>query len=80
MLAGSPSALLTMGLGPWGSPGLLITTGLTVGEEGEAVQLLVQDFTVYVPGSQRHRVYVPGDKQRAVYLPGDQGRMVNNGE
>ena len=69
-----------MGLGPWGSPGLLITTGLTVGEEGERVQLLAQDFTVYVPGSQRQKVYVPGDRLRSVYVPGDQDRMVNNGE
>lgn len=30
---GSPSSVLTLGLGDWGSPSLLITLGLGVGEE-----------------------------------------------
>jgi hypothetical protein len=34
MLAGSPSAILTMGLGSWGSPGLMLTLGYGVGEQG----------------------------------------------
>lgn len=32
---GSPSSLLTLGLGAWGSPSLLISLGLGVGEEAE---------------------------------------------
>lgn len=32
---GSPSAVLTLGLGDWGSPSLLITLGLGVGEVEE---------------------------------------------
>jgi hypothetical protein len=33
MLEGSPSSVLTEGFGPWGSPSLMLTTGLGVGEE-----------------------------------------------
>jgi hypothetical protein len=35
MLAGSPSAIITLGLGSWGSPGLILTLGYGVGEQGE---------------------------------------------
>ena len=31
-MTGSPSSVLTMGLGSWGSPGLLITLGYGVGQ------------------------------------------------
>lgn len=34
MLTGSPSAILTLGLGSWGSPSLMLTLGFGVGEQG----------------------------------------------
>lgn len=34
---GSPSAIITLGFGSWGSMGEVVTLGLGSGEEGEAI-------------------------------------------
>lgn len=34
MLTGSPSSVLTLGLGSWGSTGLVLTLGFGAGEQG----------------------------------------------
>lgn len=41
---GSPSSVLTLGLGAWGGPGLLLTLGLGIAEEEPEIP--VEEWTM----------------------------------
>lgn len=60
---GSPSSVLTLGLGTWGSPGLLLTLGLGVGEESP-VTLVGYWQDVERISAARERVSINADRSR----------------
>lgn len=64
-MTGSIAAIVSLGFGTWGSPGLIVTIGYG---SGVSVTLVTgaPTFcagTVFIPGPQRGAVFVPGAKK-----------------
>ena len=72
MPVGSPSAVLTLGLGSWGSVNELITLGYGI---GAAVVLssgvpTLREGLGYLPGLRAGKVLTPGLAEGLGYVPG----------
>lgn len=70
---GSPSSVLTMGLGSWGSVGLVLTSGLGLGAQGQpkypgagefSRMGLTGEFVYAVMGGRLSRSGMTGDFER----------------
>jgi hypothetical protein len=59
---GSPSSVLTFGLGSWGSIGLNVTLGLGVGEDSNAIEGRWSD--VVLIHANRDRTAIHADRSR----------------
>ena len=71
-MTGSPSAIISLGLGIWGSPGLVVTLGLGQGavvvDPFYPSQLPTLDY--YIPGFTTAQGFTPAAKQMQHYTPG----------
>lgn len=75
---GSPSAIITLGLGSWGSPGLVVTLGYGVREAGAAVgSHCMQAAQVYHPGARMGEAFTPCDEAGEAYSAGARTGQVN---
>lgn len=77
MLTGSPSSVLTLGLGSWGSTGLLLTLGFGVGEEGETGATASWAYVIFA-GNKGH-VAFKGDRGQASFA-GNKGHVTVNSQ
>lgn len=57
---GSPSAIITLGLGSWSEAGLILTLGYGIGAEVEPLQITEIVGGWYIPGATIGEVFAAG--------------------
>lgn len=57
---GSPSAILTLGLGAWGSPSLIVTMGYGLGVAADPIQITEIVGGWFIPGATVGEAYAAG--------------------
>lgn len=75
----SPSSVLTLGLGSWGSSGLLLTLGLGTGEEVADFGIgIVEAIQCYSPGAEVAQSYSAGAVAVQCYFAGAEAVQVGD--
>lgn len=66
----SPSSVISLGLGSWGSQSLVVTLGLGVGEEIVPTEINFTAASFYQPGAVASSFYQHGFVQAGCYQQG----------